>query len=250
MKNFPFPGTILEMFFQTWKSSQVDLSEVIRWKLHLNDGIAKVGMRPQNVLQHTYSFSLFCGIACSMLAPYVYAASRVRLDLLLLERAFKWHDYGEGLKKRDVHGVLKKAQDDVDEYLAFREHIKMWPTVIREEYKRAFLLQFVLKGNALFPDEAKKIMREIEEIYHYEAFIFTALEKFEYIFYPIEVEEQHEYLLTWVLRGGLPKMRKYVWEIPGFREVIFTDLLEGQIVEYLKAHEDVPDEDKFLKKFR
>ena len=58
MKEFPFPSTILESFFPIWKSAQINLSEVVRWKPFLKDGIAKEGIRPQNVLQHTHSFSL------------------------------------------------------------------------------------------------------------------------------------------------------------------------------------------------
>lgn len=248
MEKFPFPGTVLETFFPIWLSAQKDLSKVIRWKPRLNDGIAKKGMRRQNVLQHTQSFSCFAGTVLIEINEYFIKEKGEQLDLLLLERAFKWHDHAEGLKHRDIIGPLKKDQDDVDEYLAFMEHVDKLAPVVKKEYQYAFLLQFALDGNKLFPEEAQEIVDELKETRYFEAMLFKALEKFEYIFYPIEMRKKHKYLLTWLLRGILPRMQNCAKEIPGFREVVFTVLLEEQITDYLKAHEDVPDEIEFFKK--
>ena len=234
-----FENNFIGTFFQIWISSQVDLNKVKRWKPYYKDGIGK-RMRRQNVLQHTHSFSLFAGTVAQMLNPFIFSKTGRYLDLLLLEYAFKWHDHPEGLKGRDIAAPKKRDEDDVEEYSIFMEHIKDLPESVKDEYEYAFLLQFALCGNKLFPDNAQELMKDILDNFYYEALTFSALEKFEYLFYPIEMEKQHKHLLTWVLSRQIPGYHGFVKTLPGFREILFTESLEEQLLDYLKENESVP----------
>lgn len=232
-------NSFINVFFPIWKSSQIDLGGVIRWTPYLTDGNGKK-MRKQSTLEHTHSFSLFAGTVAQMLNPFVFKETKRYLDLLLLEYAFKWHDHSEGLKGRDIVSPNKTDKDDVEEYSIFMEHIKDLPDFIKDEYEYAFLLQFALNSNKLFPDNAQEIIKDILDNFYYEALTFTALEKIEYLFYPLEMQEQHKHLLTWVIRRQLPGYQGFVKTLPGFREVIFTEGLEEQLLDYLKENENVP----------
>jgi len=235
-----FNGFIGE-FFPIWKSAQTDLVKVERWTPYLKDGIGKKDMRRQSTLQHTHSFSLFAGTAAKMMAPYLFQQSYGhQLDLLLLEYAFKWHDHAEGLKGRDIITPNKRDEDDVVEYIIFMKHIKKLPKVIREEYKLSFLLQFALNDNKLFDPEAQDVIDFILLNLHDEAVVFSALEKFEYLFYPIEMQKKHKYLLTWVIRRQISSYQKFAKILPGFREILFTESLEEQLLDYLKENKDTP----------
>jgi len=241
MKSLNLEGSFISKFFPIWKSSQTDLLEVIRWKPYLEDKIGK-NMRKQSTLEHTHSFSLFAGTIAQMLDPFIFEKTGKHLDLLLLEYAFKWHDHSEGLKGKDIPAPLKRDEDDVQEYHIFMNHIEDLPKQVKEKYEKAFLLQFALNDNKLFPKEAKYIMENIlKKDYFYEVLIFTALEKYEYLFYPIEMEANHDHLLTWVLRRQITGYQIYAEILPGFREILFSRELEQRFLDYLREHKDVPE---------
>lgn len=233
-----FNGFIGE-FFPIWKSSQLDLGKVIRWSPYLVDGHGKE-MRKQTTLEHEHSFSLFAGTAAQMLDPFIFKKSGKHLDLLMLEYGFKWHDHAEGLKGRDIIAPDKKDEDDVEEYVIFMEHIKNMPDFVKEKYEIAFLLQFALNNNVLFTKRAEDVMSMIRCDLFYESLVFTALEKLEYLFYPIEMREKHKYLLAWVIKRQLPGYQKFAKILPGFREILFPESLEEKLLNYLEENKNIP----------
>ncbi len=230
-----------------WEKSQFDLHEVIRWKKYLSDGVATEKMVPQSTLQHTLSFSLFSNMAVMLLSPHVEQSSGKPLDEALLQRTFNIHDLGEGLIKRDVLAHEKTAHHDLEEYLAFLENISSLPSQVQQKMKYAFLLQFAIDNPEEFPKDAREMMDEIRDKHYYEMLTFKALERFEYLFYPIWMEKNHPHLLTWVIRNQLPSYQEFTNMLPGFRQEIFTHSIEKWMYEYLDAHKDLPDQNEFYK---
>ena len=238
---FNISGSFIELYFPIWKSSQTYLKDVLRWKPYLSDGIGK-NMREQSVLEHEHSVTAGAMTVVRMIDPFVFEKTGKHLDLLFIHTAYMWHDHPEGLRGIDTPAPLKRDEDDVEEYLVFMEHIKYLPKQIKEEYERAFLLQFATNGNKLFPKEASYIIENILlKNYYYEALFFSAFERYEYLFYPKEMEANHEYLLTWVIRRQIIHYQKFARLLPGFREVLFSTTLELECLNYLKANEDVPE---------
>lgn len=239
-------NSFLGKFFPIWLGLQTKANEVFRWKEFYSDGIGQ-NMREQSVLGHEKSFSRFAGTACRMLDPYIFKKEGKHLDLLLLKESFGLHDDGEWILGRDIISPKKTDQDDVDEYIAFIQNIKDLPVLVKKEYEKAFLLQFTLDnnftigGSGLFPKSAEKIMDRLFKENYYEALIFSALEKLEYVFYPIEMEKNHKYLLTWVIRKRITYYQNLALSLPGFREELFSFELEEEFLKYLKEHEHVPE---------
>lgn len=227
------------LLYRLWESSQ-NLENVFRWSEYYEDGIDK-GMKKQSVLSHEHTFSVFAGTAARLLNPYVFKKTGKHLDLLLLETSFKFHDHGEGLLGRDIIAPKKTSQDDLKEYLSFMEHIGDFPSFIKKEYEYAFLLQFALENPFCFPNDARCLMEDINSFHFFEALTFRALEKFEYLIFPMKNEKKHKYLLTWVIRKQLHMFKEFSEELPGFRDVLFTVEVEEMLLQYLKKNENVPE---------
>lgn len=241
-------NSILEKFFPIWKNAQYDLHSISRWSDYLNDGIGKNMIR-QSTLQHTLSVSLFGDKCTLLLSPYVKKFSGKELDESLMQRALKIHDLAEGLtEKGDIVAPKKTDKDDLAEYLAFKEHFSGMRKDIYEKYEYAFLLQFASKNPGCFPWEARELMEKISTFHYFETLAFQAIEKFEYLFYPIWMEKRHPYLLAWVMRNHLPTYQKLAPMLPGFREEIFTHSLEKWMNNYLEEHKHIPEQFPFKKK--
>lgn len=237
-------SNILEEFLPLWIDSQYKLHKVIRWSNRINDGIGKK-MILQSTLQHTISFVLFSTTSVMRLQPHIQEALGKKLDASLLKTTFETHDLGEMLTKEgDVSGPNKTYLDDLNEYLKVKELFSSMPVYVASELEYSFLVQFALSLPECFPHKAREIMSKIQKNHYYEALTFQALEKFEYLFYPLWMwkEKRHPYLLTWLIRLYLLRYREFAEKLPGFRQEIFTYSLEEWMLDFLKEHENVPEE--------
>jgi len=239
MKN-SLEGTILDWFFPIWRASQVPLYEVKRWGgMNFFKGENDIiGLRQQSVLEHVHSFSRFVDTAVLLIDPYIRMFKHTFLDKELILRCCRIHDDGEGLLGVDIKAPQKTEQDDLNEYVAYMEHIQRLPKTVRNINEHAFLLQFALNNSPCFPNKAKRIMKEIMKSNYYEAVTFHIMEKFEYIFFPLELKDFDGDLLANVIKRQLPFYQKYVENnlLPGFREEIFTEQVENWMLEYLEKH--------------
>ncbi len=97
-----------------WRQSQVEMSQVKRWKLFHYSGV-----RIQNNAEHTLGISLL-GMMYFDLA-HDYSAG---IDQALVLSALLIHDISEGIMGRDIPSPQKTFQDDLSEYNAFVERFK------------------------------------------------------------------------------------------------------------------------------
>ncbi len=235
--------SILDDFFPIWKNSQYKLHKVIRWSDYLEDGIGE-NMMKQSTLQHSFSFSIFADMCVLLLQPHMQNSLKKDLNEALLHRAFTLHDLAEGLTKNgDIIASKKTYADDLEEYIAFKEHFSKIRKNVFSKLEYAFLLQFAQDNPNCFPEKARLIMSKIYDVHYYEVIAFKALERFEYLFYPIWMQEKHPYLLTWVIRRNLPKYQEYAQRLPGFREELFTFSLEEWMQDFLKQNSNVPNQE-------
>jgi 5'-deoxynucleotidase YfbR-like HD superfamily hydrolase len=203
-------------FNEIWRLSQIILRKQIRWKRFLK---VSPGIRKQNVLQHTMSFSLFMTYALNKLRDYA------EFDALLVLTACLIHDWGEGELAREIEVVDKSPDHDVQEYLAFCKRFQSLPKRDFEFFQRAFLLQFVFFERAdLFPREAQFILTELSETHKYEARLFKVMEPLDYLMFALEQRKRRQNfrVINDVIQRNLADFDRAAQEIPCFEEVIWT----------------------------
>ena len=206
-----------------WRQPQLDLPDVFRWGKFSNTDYKHL-LRSQNTLQHTYAMLYLCDVLTTRLE------SHVRLDEALLFRACYLHDVGEGLRHLDVCYDDKQNNDDLEEYRAFVKSFCEFDRLIWPKYHRAFLLQFVQSCPVEFPQEAISIIEDLRKNNYYEVLAFKAIERWDYLFYPLEhsSEDACLHLLKAVARNQVPKLNEIADQLPGFREEIWTPEIAAQ----------------------
>ena len=130
----------------------------------------------------------------------------------------------------------------MEEYLLFVKYYSHFSKDIYEIKEYAYLLQYALKENDLFPQDARVVMNNIVKNHLIEAMVFEVLESWEYIFYAYEsfIYQGDDYILTQVLRRQMPSLQKYALVIRGFREEIFTKEFEKWAQDFIDAHPHIP----------
>ena len=231
------PRSIFTDILPIWTSTQNDLKCVFRWSRFIEKNPL---LRKQSVLDHQYSVLSVIDIVLSLLKTY-----NPDLNELLLLRAFKVHDQPEAMYVLNGYDCLadKKTQEkDIEEYLFFKKNYIHLPAISYVVQEYAYLLQYALKLNDLFPVEAIEIMDKIKKDNVLEARIFEALESWEYLFYAYECYLYHndEYIFTQVIRRELSVLQKHAVIIPGFRQEIFRGDFEDYLKKFLEDHKDVP----------
>lgn len=211
-----------------WMNTQVEMQEIIRWGRY-----TKTGVRAQNNLQHTFGI----GILGSILLAYMGRES-FDIDQGLVYEALQFHDVSEGILKRDVHGPSKTSQDDLAEYLAFKERFSVLPDVIYERLKVAFLLQFVLDDYSWLPEEERAVVDAMKEAYLMEAKIFRVLELWDYVMYGYE---QYIYrgkpdILMSVLETRYRELVILASQVPVFLEYIWTQEVQEYFIKFSQEH--------------
>ena len=192
-----------------WRSGQIGLSQVPRWGKYVE---RDQGARPQNSLQHPYALVLLGKILLERLRRHV------ELDGELVMTALLVHDHGEGEIGHDTLYIDKTVGGDVQEYLAFVRRYRQLDYDVFEVFRRAFLLQFVLKRPEAFPFEAREIMRVLRRDRYKEALAFEAIEYWDYVLYALEqyCERSNARILVQVLRNIAPHLDRLAGQLPGF----------------------------------
>ncbi len=218
-----------------WTHFQTSLTKVFRWGNHRARNQA---LRGQTNLEHTYAFMFLAMTALPKLQWHF-----PKLDNELILSCIHLHDIGEGEIGHDTPFINKRQEIDVQEFLGFRRRIQDLDDDVRERLEAAFLLQFCLGDNHLFPDDARVVMNALKEKYSHEALIFAALERLDYIKYASESFVVHgdEVILTHVLRKQIDEMAHYAKKIPGFDE-IWTPEMHTWATDFLTNHANVPEE--------
>ena len=221
MKKHPLPLPTRELV-ATWSRPQQSLSKVIRWKKYV-----KRGSRPQDTLQHSYSFALFALCLFPRLRAYV------SFDETLILKAVLLHDIGEGEINADMLYIDKSHNGDVAECAAF---LNRFGNSFGEEGREAFLLQFATKAAhmAHYQDELYHLLgrRQVESL------VFEAIERFDYLLYALEqwIERKKVKILVQVLRNQVPHFDRLCLKLPGFREELWTSDLEKWSHDFLSVH--------------
>lgn len=227
-----FRGTILGDMFDTWLKIQVQLLKVERWSTYR---IRNPKLRRQSVLQHQASVSF-------AIIPVLLKMKELitSLDTELIKDAFTVHDIPEGLLKLryDILVNKKEHHHDLSEYTAFKFQFERMDPAIYKHFEKAFLLQFAHKSDEeinLFPDRAMKVMKHLKLMYPFEVALFPALESWEYLFYAYEgyKNKKDVFIFKDVIEHHLPALRQFAEKIVGFRQIVFTEDFEAELVQFL-----------------
>ena len=201
----------IQELFIPWLFCQTKLKKVLRWSsyiLYENGKSARYnGIRRQNVAEHTISKLL----AFSMILPLLKNIFKKNVDFDLLWSCIVCHDFGEGLRKSkyDIIASNKKDCHDLEEYLLVEGLLNesdLQNEEIRDNFEKAFLLQFVLTSYESFPAKAQEILKSMRQnkVEKNTAILFQILEKWEYHFYAWENRKKHPTILEDVrTRNGL-----------------------------------------------
>ncbi|MBP9802363.1 hypothetical protein KBC40_02125 [Patescibacteria group bacterium] len=183
--------------------------------------------RPQWVPQHLLEAQEICNLFIVIFRQHLQP-----FDEHLLREAVRVHDFGEAIHCVQGHDVIlanKRDEHDLDEWLYFTQYLeRTYPNMqaLQEEMKRAFLLQFCLKGNSLLPAE---IMEDLQNTRGTEALLFEAIERWGYLLYALE--QWHAYQNRDVLLNVLGNNRSHFdrlsRDLPGFGEEIWEQEMKS-----------------------
>ena len=130
------------------------------------------------------------------------------------------HDHGEPLTGGDQHADNKTVGKDVAEWIAFAELMQKQPEHLAMELLYAFSLQYVHKAIWVdLPPEGQRIVRELREVYAYEATLFDFIERFDYMLSAYAghlrgIRNQKETMLAHTFGNQAAKLDALVAEIP------------------------------------
>ncbi len=228
---------VLLPHLDAWLTPQVGLDEVPRWKKYIDKD---QGVRLQNSLQHSLSITILGSMMMARLRPY----GNIDSGFVVISLAL--HDVGEGILKKDTLYIDKTAEQDLNEYLAFRRHYEPLGNPVFPVLNEAFLLQFARKSPDIFPEDARQVMTHLAKYYLPEALMFDAVERWDYVLYAIEQYHKrgNEKILVQVLRTQAPLLDQLAKEISGFGEEIWTQEIGSWARAFVIAHEGLWIEQK------
>lgn len=188
--------------------------------IRFNRFLSKLGhrMRLQNGYDHRASVQ---AVATECM---IDMSSYVRLDQLLITRAFNHHDEPEGILGVDHPATEKKDVHDLEDYVIFEKLYRSMSAKVWAALQEAFLLQFCLTNPSCFPDDARQVMAWLARDHRHDALFFQAIQQYDYLLYGYDqlVNRGIVEIINEVSRnqmGSLDAMRE---ELPGFREVVWT----------------------------
>lgn len=211
------------------RTTQQLLPRTQRWSKYVVEGYA----RPQNDLQHSYSILILVWDVLSRNE----GKSSIELDIPLLLQAFYIHDLGEALSGRDVLYIDRQAEQEVEEYVRFCEHMRHLDPKTFAAFERAFLLQFCLRSSDVleaFSLHAQEIMSSLAETRRNESLLFNAIERWDYVIYAFEQYEIYGNLkiLIQTLRHQMPHLERLTEElssaVPIFGDEIWTAMIRDR----------------------
>jgi hypothetical protein len=229
MRSFPEELFAWTGILTVWTGCQSSLVAVRRWSNYANP---VVGGFPQNSLQHSYSIGLLGIMMIKKLQGYIDINHGMIRDTLLI------HDLGEAEVGHDTLHIDKTVEKDIREYQAFYESTKHLESGLFIHLKRAYLLQFCLGGQELWPDDARRMMTRLRRNNHNEALLFQAIERWDYLMYVLELYQRTENVepLVQVLRHQVPWFVRLSEELPGFKQEIWTTNMATWCLNLLEEH--------------
>lgn len=223
--------TFFQGMFPLWREAQVPMQEVGRWSNFVD--------YPQNSLQHAYSVQMLADFVL-----YIVKEIRPDCDCELVRTAIRVHDLGEPGTGGDVLYEHKHVAKDVREVERFFALTDRLPRRMREEYRKAFLLQFCLsKDHAAFLLEAQGIMRYLRDSHAFEARVFDLIERLDYLTSAYEghqsgVRNEDETMIEHTVGNQVPKLDRLVYDEPHLAVVwspqlskFFNDLVTREAAE-------------------
>jgi len=213
-----------------WQHGQMDLPNVHCWSSFDNEKSG--GIRPQNLLQHSFSVALLGKILIHQLRPFV------TLDEPLLLTAFIIHDLGKAELGLDTPHPSKSDWSEIKEYEAFTARCSPLEAGLYDELKRAFLLKCVGRNPERFPDEARAIIAELVEKRPMEVLAFDAAERWDYLLFALEQykDRQNDVILSRVLQTHSARLDELAEKLPGFGQTVWTTEMKTWKEEFLKTH--------------
>ena len=227
---------------------QHDLASIQRWgKFNVGDQGLLIGKledcrvkRLQSVCHHAVEIGEICEVVIHLLASHL-ALAGLQLDWSLLRQAVRVHDFGEAVHVEagnDISMPLKTDDDDRQEYehfVQFLDKAYLDCEEFKAQMRRAFLLQFCLHGNGSLPQD---IMTDLKANHRTEALMFEAIERWGYLIYALEqyTRFQNVDIVRDVLIRNAPHYKRLSQDLPGFKEVLWTDNMKRWSGVFLREH--------------
>ena len=194
----------LQDFMAIWHNAQAPMLKEKRW--------GNFPVYNQTLVEHTNSFPLVGRLVLSFAAQ--------PLDSLLFTDCLMLHDHGEPLSGGDEHAGNKTTGKDVREWIAFRNLVQKLPPMLRQQWMRAFTLQYVRKSMwEDLPPSGIALVSELRQNRAYEAGLFDFSERFDYICsafagYNRGVRNQKETMIEHTIGNQSEKLDALVEEFP------------------------------------
>ncbi len=202
------------------------LKQVIRWSAYKH-----LPIYPQSTYTHTFGLT-FLGYE---FPKKMNGSLAIPLDKELMLKACLCHDIPEGIKKIDVPYAQKSVEQDVIEYLSFKQLIEKEADMEDlESLEKIYLLQFCTGEIEKFPDHAKALMLEMWQNYPQEILWFKFLENFDYLLYAeyqyvkFDIRE----LIAKVAAAQVPVINELVAELPHLKR-IWTDKANNHFSQFI-----------------
>ena len=214
-------NNILGHTYSVWRRLQYGQEKILRFAQSRKE--SKKKLRVQNGHEHCVSVSLLSTDTMIRLRPYV------KLDELMLTRAFELHDKAEGLIGSEVLAPVKKDENDLEEYIDFEKVYKNLSTLVWKEAQRCFLLQFVLTNPKCFPTDARKVMSGLARSHYNEALFFQGVQHIDYLFYAYECFCDHgeKMVIKEVMKHSIAMLERVSDELPGFNKILWTPKIKN-----------------------
>lgn len=231
IRNHPIFGHM----HHVWCIAQEGGHEVTRWngwreenpELHL-----------QNLFQHQLSFLHLVNIMLMRVR-----ACGGQLDEALVLRSVLVHDVAETIIRRDMAAPQKKGVNDLQEYLAFKEHFQGLGDIEWRELQENFLLQTAIKNDPCFPDDARDVMSWLMRNHRQEAYFFYGMEGLDYLHtaYRGTCEDGIDHMIYEIANGHLGRLEEVSRQVVGFSEGVWTAEVQAYFAEKAAAFRANPN---------
>ena len=204
----------LQDFLGIWNNAQKPMLKEKRWK--------NFPAYNQTLVEHTNSFPLVGRLVMSVAAR--------PMDTLLFTDCLMLHDHGEPLSGGDEDADSKTQGKDVHEWVEFHKLITKLPPTLRQQWMRAFSLQYVRKTVwENLPPSGVALVTELRQTHAYEAGLFDFSERFDYICsayagYKRGIRNQKESMIEHTLGNQLKKLDALVEEFPELESIWSIEL--------------------------
>ncbi|MDO8583831.1 MAG: hypothetical protein Q7R83_01490 [bacterium] len=217
-----------DSMINVWRSGQERLATVRCWSAF--DCDKNGGIRPQDLLQHSYSLAVLGRMVISLLRPHA------TLDESLLMTALLLHDHGKAEIGFDPPAPSKSDWSQLREYYGFISRFSHLPAPVFHELERAFLLQCATLSLEHFPEDARNVVEQLKIEHPLEVLAFEAIERWDFVLYALEQyrERQNEMILSRVLRNHESRLDELAASLPGFGTVIWTPEIQAWKADFLK----------------